>query len=343
MLNKITNYEISRSENIKKYFYSVNENNININCNIFKGNFYLDSYNYFPISNKNEIFEEIFKRDSNQSIEHFYTNQFESKFQDEKKNFKVFSDIFVLGSNAADNYYSNLIHFLPRLFYNTEKNVTIAIHRNLSNNFRKFIINLNKQRNINTKFLFLDDDFYSFKNSLMPQFLSLENSIKVLNNFIIPKSAEKKYEKIYLTRGDSNYRKLLNEFDIIPILKKFGYQIINLRLYTIEEQINIFSNANYIISPHGSNLANILFCKKGTQIYEIGPEFDKSFEANLDNRYKKICDIKELKYNKIIAETVDVSKHSDLSKKYIGKSYLDKGNYYKNLIVKINELKSLVN
>ena len=61
MLNKITNYEISRSENIKKYFYSVNENNININCNIFKGNFYLDSYNYFPISNKNEIFEEIFK------------------------------------------------------------------------------------------------------------------------------------------------------------------------------------------------------------------------------------------------------------------------------------------
>ncbi len=339
MLNKITNYEISKSEDIKKNFLSVKENIIDISCNIFKGNFYLDSYNYFPITKNFESFEETFQRDSNQSLKHFYTKEFEIKFKKEKKNFKQFSNVFILGSNAADNYYSNLVHFLPRLFYNTEKNINICIHRNLSNKLRNFIKKLNNQRNIQTKFTFLDDNFYAFNKSLIPQFFNLEDSIKILNNFIIPRSVDDKYKKIYVSRGNSNYRKLLNEFDIIPILKKSGFQIIDPRNYKVEELINIFAKADHIVAPHGSNLANIIFCKKGASIYEIGPKSNNSFDLILYNRYKKICDLKHLNYKKIIADTVDVQKHTEFSKKYIAKNYLDKSNYYKNLIVKLNDFK----
>ena len=42
-------------------------------------------------------------------------------------------------------------------------------------------------------------------------------------------------------------------------LKEY-FQLIPVWSNEIEEQIEIFSNAEKIIAPHGSNLANIVFC-----------------------------------------------------------------------------------
>ena len=62
-------------------------------------------------------------------------------------------------------------------------------------------------------------------------------------------------------------------------LRQKGYKVINPQLYEIEEQIRIFSQADKIIAPHGSNLSNIIFCKPETEIYEIGPNFNYDYES----------------------------------------------------------------
>ena len=47
---------------------------------IYKDTFFLDSYNYCPITTDNEVYESLYKRDINQSIEHFFSKEFLKKF-----------------------------------------------------------------------------------------------------------------------------------------------------------------------------------------------------------------------------------------------------------------------
>ena len=57
--------------------------------------------------------------------------------------------------------------------------------------------------------MFLDDDFYHFIDSEFPQFLNMNDSIKILKKFINPKTNVEISKKIYVTREDSNYRKII--------------------------------------------------------------------------------------------------------------------------------------
>jgi len=347
MLKNLGNNEIITDKKINNSFLSATINDLSQNCKIYSGNFYLDSFNYFPITFGNQTFIEIYKRESNNSIKHFYTDKFFKDFNDKKNKFKSFNARYILGSNPGDNYYSNLIEFLPRIFFSDETYLNIIVHRNLSNKFRNFIKLICTSRNIKSSFSYLDDNFYKFENSKIPQFLRIDNSVNILRFFIskmIPVNENKENNlKIYVRREDSFYRKLINEADIIDKLKKNNFKIINPQQYEIIDQIKFFSNAKIILAPHGSSLANIIFCKPGTHIYEISPKFDKDYEINLSNRYKTLSEILGLKYYRFQADSVNIEKHSKLAEKYINKKVLNQSNYYKNIILHLSEIDNILN
>jgi len=339
MITDVSLEKIKSDESFSNVFVNAKFNKLNINCNILQGDFFSDSFHYFPITKKNETFSKLYLR-SFSNVTHFYKQKFFDNFSDNIKTLKNFDDIFLLGSNAGNNYYSNLIEFLPRIFFSNKKNIKIAIHRNSSNKYRKFIEGILKSLNIKFNFVFLDDDFYCFNKSEFPQFINLNDSIKILKEFLNPKINLDSSKKIYVTRQDSSYRKIINESDVITLLREKGYKVINPQLYEIDEQIEIFSNADKIIAPHGSNLANISFCKPGTEIIEITPSF-KENEKIFNDRYVNLSNINKLKHHKISSDTVDVENHSELAKKYIHPNVLDQSNYYKNLLVKIQDLKEI--
>ena len=339
----LTNIELNRIKNEKKFsdfFINSNFESLSLNCNILTSNFFCDSFYYFPITNNYETFPSLYLRDFN-NLSHFYTQNFFDNFVEKKKSLKSFNNIYMLGSNSGNNYYSNLLQFLPRIFFNNQTNIKIAIHRNSSNKYRKFINAILNSLNIKYNFVFLDDDFYYFTDSQFPQFLNINDSIKILKNFFNPKTKSENSKKIYVTREDSSYRKIINEGDIISLLRENGFRVINPQLYEIEEQIEIFADAEKIISPHGSNLTNIIFCKPGTEIFEIVPDFTVN-EKTFSERYSNLSIINNLKHHKIIADTIDVKKHSKLAKKYIHPNILTNSNYYKNLILKIQDLKDII-
>ena len=332
--------KIKNNKYFSDLFVNAKFNKLNLNCNILQDDFFSDSFHYFPITKKNETFSTLYLRTFS-NITHFYKQKFFDNFSDNKNTLKSFDDIFVLGSNAGNNYYSNLLEFLPRIFFTNKKNIKIAIHRNSSNKYRKFIEGILKSLNIKFNFVFLDDYFYYFTKSEFPQFINLNYSVKILNEFLNPKIDLDSSKKIYVTRQDSSYRKIINESDVITLLREKGYKVINPQLYEIDEQIEIFSNAEKIIAPHGSNLANISFCKPGTEIFEITPSF-KENEKIFNDRYTNLSFINKLKHRKISSDTVEVENHSELAKKYIHPKVLDQSNYYKNLLVKIKDLKEIV-
>ena len=340
MLIDINLEKVKEIKSYSELFINANYDSLSLKCNILKGSFFSDSFYYFPITESNETFSALYLRELN-NVSHYYTNEFFEKFKNKKDSLKIFKDTYLLGSNSGNNYYSNLLQFLPRIFFNNKTDIKIAIHRNSSNKYRDFPRSILNSLNIEFNFVFLDDDFYYFKNCEFPQFMNINDSIKILKNFFNPKSNQESSKKIYVTREDSSYRKIINEGDIITILRENGYKVINPQLYEIEEQIEIFSNAEKIISPYGSNLANIIFCKPETQIFEITPPFNEA-EKIFSDRYSYLSQINNLKHQKITADTVDVEKHSDLAKKYIHKNVLEKSNYYKNLILKIQDLKAII-
>tara|TARA_Y100001970_G_C14191073_1_gene835425 strand:- start:923 stop:1954 length:1032 start_codon:yes stop_codon:yes gene_type:complete len=342
MLQNIPNKEIQTNQKIKKNFLKSEYKNLDIKCNIFKGNFYLDSFNFFPISYDYYTFSELYKRNISQNNDHFFTKNFYEKLLNNLDNLKKFDNLFLLGSNPGNNYYSNLIHFLPRIFFNNENNIKIGIHRNSSIKYRNFIKKILKSKNISFTFIYLDDDLYNFTNTQIPQFLSIQNSVKLLKNFLLPGNHKFKHKKIYVTREGSDYRKILNEADLIPILKSNGYRVINPQLYEIHEQIQIFSEADKIVSIHGSNLTNIIFCKPGTEIVEIIPNFVENYEKNFLYKYKYLSNLNNLNHNTFTSDTVSVEKHSKLASKYISKEILENSNYYKNLIVKVSDIKNIL-
>ncbi len=347
MLVNINDNNILQTESLKNLFKSVTLKDINEDCKILITDFYLDSFNYFPITKRNESFENLFKREDYNSISHFYTEDFYKNLIDKRNDFKVINDSFILGSSPSDNYFSNLIHFLPRIFFINNKKINLTIHRNLSNKFRRFIETIGILKGTEISFTYLDDGFYNFKNSSIPEFFYVKKSIKILkfflenilNNIKVPEFRP----KIYIRREDANYRKILNESDLISRLREQEFEIINPQHYEILEQMKIFSKAKVIVSPHGSNMSNLVFCKKGTKIIEISPDLNNAYEQNISNRYKNISQFLNLNFQKIRADSVDVDKHAELSTKYIHPKILKNSNYYKNMILKFSEVEKYLN
>jgi hypothetical protein len=74
-------------------------------------------------------------------------------------------------------------------------------------------------------------------------------------------------KRIYISRKKG--RVMRNEKDLLPGLKKRGFEILSLEEHSVADQIKIFSQAEIIAGPHGAGHANILWAKPGTSLFEV--------------------------------------------------------------------------
>ena len=144
MITNKNSFDILNDEKLNKSFLSATLKDLDINCKIYKGSFFADSFNYFPITEDFEVFHDLYKIQNGNSINHFYSNNFAENLKKNITDLKKLNNVYLLGSSPGDNYFSNLIYFLPRLFFNNQDKIKLAIHRNLSNKFRNFIDKISK-------------------------------------------------------------------------------------------------------------------------------------------------------------------------------------------------------
>lgn len=65
--------------------------------------------------------------------------------------------------------------------------------------------------------------------------------------------------KIYITRPSSSLRFISNETELTLILLENGFEIIDPSELNFEQQISVFSQADWIIGVHGAGLSNMIF------------------------------------------------------------------------------------
>lgn len=103
-------------------------------------------------------------------------------------------------------------------------------------------------------------------------------------------------ERIYITRHKARYRKVINEQKVVDLLNQYGFTTIELETISVVEQVRLFANAKVIVSPHGSGLTNIMFCKPGTTVIElVSPNYIRHY-------YWVISKQLQLKYYYLVGE-----------------------------------------
>lgn len=194
-------------------------------------------------------------------------------------------NIAVLTKIGSSNYYHWMYDVLPRIYLLSCTGIPVDKYI-LSEQLQPFqyetlemlgitadrLIYSNKQTHIEAERLiapsigFGQEWIYHFLRS---QFLSQE-----------PRPSR----RLYISRGHSVGRTLTNEEEVIGVLQSFGFEIIYPERLPVKEQIKLFSEAAYVISPTGSALTNLTFCSPQTKVLEF---FSPNF---IVHDIKRICD-----------------------------------------------------
>lgn len=164
----------------------------------------------------------------------------------------------IIGKENIDYYY---IGDCPISSFQRETLTKLGINKRQIINYpcqaeRSLIaVKYTRKQNGDNKFI----DIFAFR-FLRELFLTNQN---IANNDV--------YKKIYIKRGDVKHRKVVNETEILNYLEKLGFIALVMDGRTVQEQADIFSNANVIIAPHGSALTNLLFARPKTKVIELFP------------------------------------------------------------------------
>ncbi len=74
-------------------------------------------------------------------------------------------------------------------------------------------------------------------------------------------------ERIYISRAGR--RRVLNEDELIAMLLRYDFQIIEDKPRTIAEQAALYNRASIIMGPHGASFANLVCCQPGAHLFEL--------------------------------------------------------------------------
>jgi len=90
-------------------------------------------------------------------------------------------------------------------------------------------------------------------------------ALQYLQDKLNLKKITSKKRKIYIARNGSLNRRF-NETEIINLLQKYNYEIVNPELLTFSDQVELFSQTKVIVAASGGGLTNLIFTPKGAKI-----------------------------------------------------------------------------
>jgi glycosyl transferase family 61 len=75
--------------------------------------------------------------------------------------------------------------------------------------------------------------------------------------------------RLYISRRRAGRRRVVNEDELIPVLRKFGFEVVTAEELSFEDQVRLFSRARYLVSNHGAGLTNMLFMRENGGVLEL--------------------------------------------------------------------------
>lgn len=102
--------------------------------------------------------------------------------------------------------------------------------------------------------------------------------------------------RIYITRRNAPGRRVVNEHEILPLLERRGFEIIEVEKYTLPEQIAIFRQAEVIVAVGGAAFTLLSFSKPGTKVMSLFCDEDTTGGATM-KMWDMICALNGIEFN----------------------------------------------
>ncbi|MBD1397637.1 glycosyltransferase family 61 protein [Pontibacter sp. JH31] len=77
-------------------------------------------------------------------------------------------------------------------------------------------------------------------------------------------------KRIFISRANARTRRVLNEQALLPLLDRYGFEVVRAEELTYQQQVQLFYDAEAVIAPHGAGLTNLLFSEQ-CQVLELHP------------------------------------------------------------------------
>jgi hypothetical protein len=107
------------------------------------------------------------------------------------------------------------------------------------------------------------------------------------------------WRKLYLTRKGTWSRNIANETELLPLLAELGFEAVDCSALSFDAQVKLFSEASFVVGPHGAAFTNILWAVPGIEVFEI-------FEPKAVRRcYWSLCKALGHRHSCGVARSVD--------------------------------------
>src|SRR5690606_41980726 len=85
---------------------------------------------------------------------------------------------------------------------------------------------------------------------------------KILKGYAIePKNPTR---KIYISRSRATKRRVKNEAELMPVLERWGFEVVFTEFLTYREQVALFFESRVITGAYGAGLTNAFFAQNAT-------------------------------------------------------------------------------
>ena len=112
-------------------------------------------------------------------------------------------------------------------------------------------------------------------------------------------------KRLLISRRDATCRRLLNEEELYDqILKELGFVVVTLTDLEFVNQVNLFSSAEVVISPHGAGLTNLLWSHRCSVLevasiaHGVRPDYfqislirENNYHLYVDHEYRCLSDV----------------------------------------------------
>lgn len=93
--------------------------------------------------------------------------------------------------------------------------------------------------------------------------------------------------RVVISRGDlgniTQRRRVMNEAAVVEGLAPLGFESFNLGHLSLQEQIDLFLDAEFVVGPHGAGFANMAFCQPGTRAIVFENSWNHTFMVDMIN------------------------------------------------------------
>lgn len=85
----------------------------------------------------------------------------------------------------------------------------------------------------------------------------------------LPNRPCERTHRIYISRQEGSARRIINEKEFLMTIQKFGFKKYVLEDLPIQEQIELFYDADVVIAAHGAGLTNLIFSNQSVKVFEL--------------------------------------------------------------------------